>query len=206
MIITCSKILHTEIYRKAIHLSSLWMPLFLLLADRNISIIVFLALLFCNLATEYSAYKYRRSSFIGRSFRKMFFKTLRPREVIENKFTPSGAVYVLLAALSCAVCFSKEAGAMALTVMLIADTMAALVGRFCGIFRFHNGKSLEGTSAFFISAMLILLSFAHQCPLPVIFSTAIVATFVEFFEDKLKLDDNLSIPLAVGFMLNFFYM
>ena len=93
MIITCSKTLQTEIYRKAIHLSSLWMPLFLLLADRNISIIVFLALLFCNLATEYSAYKYRRSSFIGRSFRKMFFKTLRPREVIENKFTPRSRSY-----------------------------------------------------------------------------------------------------------------
>lgn len=199
-----SKSLKTEIYRKAVHLSSLWMPLFIFLSGKNICILFFLFTLLGNLILEYAAYK--KTPVIGGMFRRMFFKTLRPKEVIKNKFVPSGSVYILLAALICSVCYAKEAAAIALTVMLIADSGAALCGKLFGSFRFENGKSLEGTATFFILTLFILSLLAPECPLPLMTMTAVSATAAEFFENELSLDDNLSIPLVVGYFLNLLYL
>ncbi len=198
-----SKSLQTELYRKAIHLSSLWMPLVIRLLERNICILLFLFLLLGNLLIEYAAY--RKMPIVGGLFRRMFFKTLRRKEVIRNEFIPSGSVYILAAALICTVCFTQAAAAAALTVMLISDSCAALFGKFFGTFRFSNGKSLEGTAAFFISAFGILSVLAWNCPLSAVLLIATLATGAEFWESRLKIDDNFSIPLVTGFMLNLFY-
>lgn len=201
---TLSKPLQTELYRKAVHLSSLWMPLFVWLADRNVSILLFLCLFAGNISFEYAAY--RKIPVVGGLFRRMFFKTLRPQEILQSKFVPSGSVYILLAALICSVCFAKTAAAVALAVMLVSDACAALFGRFFGTFRFANGKSAEGTSAFFVSALVILSSLAAKCPLPAAVFIAAAAAAAEFAEKRLKIDDNLSVPLITGFMLNLFYL
>lgn len=204
MIVTISKSLQTELYRKAVHLSSLWMPLFILMMNRNVSILLFLSLLLANLAVEYAAY--RKVPVIGGWFRRLFFKTLRRKEVVVHKFTPSGSIYVLLAALILSICFVPAAAAAALAVMLVSDTAAALVGKIFGTIRFANGKSVEGTLAFFVSACLILSACALQCPWPVLGIIALLATLAEFFENELQVDDNLSISLVVGFCLNLFYL
>lgn len=199
-----SKTLQTELYRKALHLSSLWMPLFIGLADRNICILLFLFLFAGNLAVEYAAY--RKIPVIGELFRRMFFKTLRPKEVLQNKFVPSGSVYILLSALICSVCFARTAAVAALTVMLVSDTCAALSGRFFGTFRFANGKSAEGTAAFFVSAFIILSALAVKCPLPATVFIAAGTAAAELWENRLKIDDNLSVSLITGFILNLFYL
>ena len=49
-----SKAIKTELYRKAVHLSSLWMPLFIFTAPRNWSILLFFTLLAANLFVEYA--------------------------------------------------------------------------------------------------------------------------------------------------------
>ena len=54
-----SKAIKTELYRKAVHLSSLWMPLFIFTAPRNWSILLFFTLLAANLFVEYAAYQRR---------------------------------------------------------------------------------------------------------------------------------------------------
>ena len=91
-----SKAIKTELYRKAVHLSSLWMPLFIFTAPRNWSILLFFTLLAANLFVEYAAYQ--RTAVIGMLFKKMFIKTLRNREISHSTFTPSGSVYILAAA------------------------------------------------------------------------------------------------------------
>lgn len=204
MLAGLSKSLQTELYRKAVHLSSLWMPLLILKTEQNTGITLFLFLFLGELAAEYAAYK--KTPLAGSLFRRMFFKTLRPKEIISAKFVPSGATYVLAAALICSVCFTKTAAAAALAVMLVSDTCAALTGKFFGSFRFANGKSAEGTSAFFISALAVLAAVAPACPLPALVIAAGLATTVEFFEANLKIDDNFSIPLTTGFVLNLFYL
>lgn len=109
MSVVLSKSLKTELYRKAVHLSSLWMSLFILWADRNVSIVTFSLLLALNLIVEYAAY--RKTAVVGDLFRRMFIRTLRNREVCRERFVPSGSVYILAAALIVSVCFTSRAAA-----------------------------------------------------------------------------------------------
>lgn len=197
-----SKSLKTELYRKAVHLSSLWIPFFIWQAERWLSVFFFALLFVGNLLVEYCAY--RKVSGIGSIFRRMFFKTLRHKEVVRGRFTPSGAVYVLMAALVCSFCYSSKAAAAAMSVMLVSDTCAALVGKFFGRIRYANGKSFEGTGAFVVSAFLLLSFLLPECPSAVVMLAAAAATAAEFFEDRLMLDDNFSIPLICGLILNLF--
>ena len=195
-----TKSLKTELYRKAVHLTSLWMPLFILLAERNWSIILFASLLTLNLIVEYTAYQ--KTAVIGGLFRRMFIKTLRGKEVCRTRFVPSGSVYILAAALTVSVCFSARAAAAAMSIMLISDSCAAIFGKFFGSFRFANGKSVEGTTAFFVSAVLTVMFFFPTLSLPVVCITALAATAAEFFEKELRIDDNFTIPVISAFILN----
>lgn len=200
MLILKSKSLKTEIYRKAIHLSSLWMPLLMLLCNRNFCIVLFAVLLAMNFIVEYASYK--RISFIGNVFRKLFIKTLRNKEINRTIFIPSGSIYILSAALIVSVCFSAKAAATAMCIALIADSGAALVGKRFGTYRFSNGKSLEGTLTFYICTIPIIIFFFPNASLFLICFTAILATTAEFFENQIGIDDNLSVPLVSGFLLN----
>lgn len=195
-----SKSLKTELYRKAIHLSSLWMPLFILIAERRWSIILFSVLLILNLIVEYTAY--HKTAVIGSLFRRMFIKTLRGKEISRTHFVPSGSVYILAAALVVSTCFSPAAAAAAMSIMLIADSNAAVFGKFFGTVRFYNNKSAEGTLAFFVSALLVIIFFFPGISPLITLTTALLATAAEFFEKELKIDDNFTIPLISGFILN----
>lgn len=195
-----SKSLKTELYRKAIHLSSLWMPMLMIMGHRNLNIIVYSSLLIFNLALEYAAF--RKTAAIGILYRKMFIKTLRNKEVSKENFVPSGSVYVLASALFVTVCFTPQAAAASMSVMLIADAAAAIVGKSMGVIRFCNGKSLEGTLAFFVSAFFVISFFFLKTSSVIILIVSVLATLAEFFEKELKIDDNFSIPLITGFILN----
>lgn len=200
MSVALSKSLKTELYRKSVHLSSLWMPMFILFMERNWSIILFSALLALNLFIEYAAFQ--KTTLLGTLFRKMFIKTLRGKEINCSKFVPSGSVYVLASALIVSVCFSSQAAAAAMSIMLIADSNAAVFGKIFGTLRFYNGKSAEGTLALFISAFLTTTFFFPEIS-PIMTSlTALTATAAEFFEKEIKIDDNFTIPLISGFILN----
>lgn len=192
--------LKQELYRKAIHLSSLWMPLFIYLAPKAWSLILFGAAFVLNVIIEYA--NYRRQSWARKTFGRLFFRTLRAKETIRNHFRPSGSMYVLSAAFLCALCFSKPIAAISMTVMLISDSAAALIGKRFGSHKIYKQKSAEGTAAFFISALLVNLALNPLFPIG--FSAVIAclaATLAELFEDKIKTDDNLSIPLICGILL-----
>ena len=196
MSVVLSKSLKTELYRKAVHLSSLWMSLFILWADRNVSIVTFSLLLALNLIVEYAAY--RKTAVVG----DLFIRTLRNREVCRERFVPSGSVYILAAALIVSVCFTSKAAAAAMSVVLVADTCAALVGKVWGTYRFSSGKSIEGAAAFFSSAVwVIVLFFPTVSPL-IVFTAALLAAAAEFFEKETGIDDNFAVPLVSGFVLN----
>ena len=134
----------------------------------------------------------------------MLIKTLRSKETKKKKFVPSGSVYVLFSALLSTLFFSKEIAIISLTVMLVSDTCAAIFGRLFGSRKLYGQKSLEGTTVFFISALYIMIAYNHLFPTSyagIIACT--LATLCELFESKLKIDDNLSIPLVIGFVLTY---
>ena len=115
---------------------------------------------------------------------------------------PSGGAYVMLAAIACTLLFPPNIAVVAMTIMLISDTCAALFGKAYGMRYLYKNKSLEGTAAFFISALVIMM--LCNFILPVTYASilaAFAATMAEVFEDKLDIDDNFSIPLSVGIIL-----
>lgn len=196
------KSLKKEFYRKAIHLSSLWIPLVIYLAHPGVSVLLFALLLSGDVILEYANYK--KYPWARQIFGRLFAKTLRNKETVHLRFQATGSMYVLAAAILCTILFSKPIAVIALSVMLISDTAAALFGKAYGTRRLYKNKSLEGTMAFFMSALLVNMLCAPIFPFNVASVIAcLAATLVEMFEDKLEIDDNFSIPLTVGILLTF---
>ena len=195
-----AKNLKKELYRKSIHLSSLWIPLFIYFVHPGVSIVFFSLLFVGNVLIEYGNYK--KYPWARRTFGSLFFRMLRNKETTHGKFQVSGSLYVLLAAIACTLLFPQPVAVISLSVMLISDTSAALFGKAYGTRKLYKNKSLEGTVAFFLSALIVKMlcePIYHFTYAGVIACAA--ASFAEMFEDKLEVDDNLSIPLVVGTVL-----
>ena len=195
-----AKNLKKELYRKSIHLSSLWIPLFIYFVHPGVSIVFFSLLFVGNVLIEYGNYK--KFPWARRTFGSLFFRMLRNKETTHGKFQVSGSLYVLLAAIACTLLFPQPVAVISLSVMLISDTSAALFGKAYGTRKLYKNKSLEGTVAFFLSALIVNMlcePIYHFTYAGVIACAA--ASFAEMFEDKLEVDDNLSIPLVVGTVL-----
>lgn len=198
-----------EVYRKLIHLSSLWMPLLMFLAPRFFCIAVFGILLLGNIVVEYGSY--RKWPFFHDVYTAFFGKMMREKEKVKGKFKLSGSPYVLGGAFLSILLFHREIAVIAMTTMLLGDTAAALIGRKYGKHTFKNKKSWEGTISFFITAYLVhfVLGLAFHLPvafLAVSILSSLAATLVELYEKAIKVDDNLSIPLVVGFILSLYFI
>jgi len=199
--IDVNKSFKKELARKLIHLSSLWIPALIYFVQPSISIIVFSAIFVGDVILEYGNYKKWR--WARRTFGLLFYRTLRNKELKRSQLQLSGGAYVMLAAIACTLLFPANVAVVALSIMLISDTCAALFGKAYGSRRLYKNKSMEGTAAFFVSALLIMV--ICNFILPVTYASilaAFVATFAEMYEDKIEIDDNLSIPLFVGAVLS----
>ena len=188
-----------EIKRKLVHLSSLWMTAALLLLPRTFCAILFSVMTVLTVLLEYA--HYRRVPVLWQCYDFFFGRMLR--DYGDGRFHLSGGAPVLAAACLSALCFEKPYSALAMAVMLLGDTAAALIGRRFGKHRFFNGKSLEGTLAFLATGFLVVLIgfVAFEYPWEVLAGGAlgvVAAALLELFNCELHLDDNLSIPLAVG--------
>ena len=163
-----------ELYRKLIHLSSLWIPALIYLAHSGIAIALFSVLLAGDALTEYGNYKKWR--WARRTFGHLFYKTLRNKERVRTHFQVTGSMYVLTAAIVCTMLFSKE--------------VAVVVERHV-------------LPAFFVSALGVMIILNPRYPVTYAgIIAAAAATLAEIYEDKIEIDDNLSIPLFVGIILS----
>ncbi len=132
---------------------------------------------------------------------------LRAKET-DGHFHFSGSPYVLAAGLCSCLFFSSLNAAVALSVMLISDTAAALIGRIYGKHKINNEKkSVEGSLAFLFFGFLVIYLTDVFLPTGNAFLVkgccgVFLAMFAEIYEDKIKIDDNLSIPLIIGACLS----
>ena len=199
--IQVDKSITKEFYRKLIHLSSLWIPALIYFTHEGTAIVLLSFIFLGDALLEYGNYK--KWPWARKSFGVIFFKTLRKKEMNRNVFQVSGSMYVLFSAIVCTMFFSKPIAVVALTIMLISDTCAALFGKAYGTRHLRNNKTLEGTTALFVSALAITVIFNPM--LPVTYASilaCVAATFAELYEDKIEIDDNLAIPLFVGLILS----
>lgn len=193
---------HDEILRKSIHMLSLLIPMIYtyLSKDTASTILFFMAL---------SAVVFDITSkifpAIGNIYFKIFGSMLRSHEKKKKKIYLNGASWVLISAFITVFIFPKIIAITALTVLVISDMSAALIGRKYGKTSFLD-KSLEGTLAFFLSGSIIIvyLGFFYLMPFTY-FVFGIIAVMIgaiaEAASNTLKTDDNLSIPLSIGIVL-----
>ena len=126
----------------------------------------------------------------------------------QEKFRFSGAPYVIAAALMVTILFSDVVAMTALSTMLVGDTAAALIGRKYGKRKINqNRKSVEGSLAFWITSFFILLFFGLLYSQPIWFYMygilgITAAMFAEIYENRIRIDDNFSIPLVMGLFLS----
>ena len=194
--------LRYEIARKAIHLSSISIPLIYWFISRDLALLL-LTPLFAGFVIIDLLKNVVQP--ISRWYHRTFDAMLRSHELNEEKFTFNGATYMVLSALLLVLFFPKVIAVTAFAMVAISDTMAAIVGRTLGRHRFGH-KSIEGSVAFLLSA-LVIVTVVPGIPAIIGIAMAITATIAEAIAGQvshLKIDDNLVIPLtsaSVGLLL-----
>ncbi len=116
----------------------------------------------------------------------------------KERFEITGATYLWVSAAIAVFAFEKEVAVLALLFLAIGDPLAALVGG-----RDHHlrifGKSVVGSAAFLIGATAVGSIAAVHGDVPMawwLVPGAFTAALAELV--PLKIDDNLTIPLASG--------
>lgn len=138
--------------------------------------------------------------------RKLAFRTigplLRPHERRQDRLLLNGASYVLISACITIAVFPKLIAVTAFAILIISDISAAIIGRRYGAHRFLD-KTLEGTLAFFGSALIVVGVIGSLYQLPILYyviasSAAGVGALAENLSIRLRVDDNVSIPMSIG--------
>ncbi len=180
-----------ELHRKAIHLSSLIIPLgYYLIPSEETSRLLLLVAAVMAIIVEAVRLNEPR---IGRLTFRMAGALLREQE----KTGLFGSTYLILGALLCAHSFERPVVVAVMLFVILGDPAAALVGRAYGRVKVF-GKTLEGAIACLVvcipAGMLV-----PGVPFNAVLAGALTATAFELL--PIPLDDNLRIPLAAGFAM-----
>lgn len=192
-----------ELIRKGIHLCSLSIPVvyFFITKSTALSILIPLTLVFglSDLARVYHAPT-------RRLYHRFFGWLLRKHERDENTRNLNGATYVLLSACLFIWLFPKVVFITAFSILIVSDTLAALVGRRFGRRPFLK-KTLEGALAFVVSALAVVAVAPKVGGGTDEYVAGAVAALIGAVVESwgLPLDDNLLVPLSVGLSLWLFY-
>lgn len=192
---------YAEIARKSIHLSSIWIPFAYLYASRELMLSILIPLAVLALAIDFSR---RFFPSLNKLINHYLGYMMRSEE--KEQFAFSGATNLLAAASLTIVIFSQEIAIFALSVLMISDSCAAIVGRKIGKLYLVGSKSIEGSVSFFVSSIMVYYFFniCYSFSLP--FKLSLISMFasmiVELFAKKIRIDDNFAIPLVIGAVLS----
>jgi dolichol kinase len=193
-----------EIVRKGIHLFSLCIPIIYFFISQQFALCLLLPITAVCISVDMTRYYFPS---VSRWFYRWFGWLLRRHETDTNQKRLTGASNVLISASLCVLLFPKVIALNAFTILIISDTISALIGRRFGRHRFL-AKSLEGSLAFFISAVIVIAIAPKVNRLPTEYVIGIIAAAIGTVVEALpiRIDDNLTIPLAVGFSLWWLYI
>ncbi|MFP4370291.1 MAG: diacylglycerol/polyprenol kinase family protein [Bacteroidota bacterium] len=191
-----------EVKRKGIHLLSLLIPIIYSFIAKDTALFILVPLAIAFVMVDILS---KMDSRVGGLINKYFGKMLRKHEKKKKKIVLNGASWVLIGAAVTIAVFPKLLAVTAISILIISDILAALIGRKFGKTPLM-GKSLEGTMAFIVSAMLVVAFIGYLQSAPWSFYAAgivaaIAGGLVEAASKRLNWDDNLSIPMTVGFIL-----
>jgi dolichol kinase len=146
-------------------------------------------------------------------FFKLFGSMLRKEETKQT----TGSTWVIGAAFICSIIFRNEpqVALMVLTIFILGDAVAALVGMSIGKIKIGK-KSLEGSLACFLLCMFffyavfpfipgLLAPYGGRLPLMVALITSLTVTVFELvplkITPKIIINDNLAVPVIAGLLL-----
>lgn len=193
-----------ELVRKSIHLLSLSIPVVYYFITRELALSILVPLTVFSLVVDIGRYFHPT---LGSHFYFLFGFMLREHEKDEKRKSLNGATYVLLSAVICIWLLPKVFVLTAFSILIISDTMAALIGRKFGRHRFLR-KSLEGTLAFFISACVVVMFSPKVDGYVLEYVIGITACAIGAIAENISsgwADDNLSIPLSIGLSMWLLY-
>lgn len=193
-----------EMMRKAIHLSSLAIPIIYLNINHITGIAILLVMTLVSVLIDLGRHFHEPTrkyliSFVG--------DLLRKHERDNGRFHLTGATWVLIAATLSLSVFPTIVGVTAFTVLIVSDTFAALVGRKYGEKKFLD-KSAVGTATFVLTACAVVAVYGIIYAMPWTYWVAgIVGGFcgavAEAGSVRLNVDDNIVVPFstAIAMML-----
>ena len=189
----------SEVLRKGIHLLSLSIPVIYSVISQATALWILVPLACLFVAIDILGHK---EGWVRNTMLRYFEPVMRNHELKVDDVRLNGASHVLIAACASVWLFPKIIAITAFSILIISDICAALVGRRFGSHRFLD-KSLEGTLAFAVSAIGVVLVIASINSAPISFVVigafaSIVGALVENISPRLRLDDNISIPGSVG--------
>ena len=175
-----------ELLRKAIHAcnSAIALSLYVLDKDDVLLIVGILGalIIFFDFSRIYSSY-------IQKLYNSIFGRVTRDFEA----YRLTGASYVMIGAFIVLLLFEAKICIPALLIMSFSDSAAAIVGKLYGKTNIFD-KTLEGSFAFLVTSLLIVVFFTPDIDLLFSVIAIIVVTIIELIP-KYGLDDNLLIPI-----------
>lgn len=191
-----------EVARKGIHLSSLLIPIIYCHVTRTTGLSILIPMTVVAVGLDVLMHY---NGTVRTLMLRVFGSLMRAHELREDRFLLNGASYVLIAATLCVALFPKLVGVTAFTILIVSDTVAALIGRRYGRRPFLD-KSIAGTVAFVVSAWCCIAVYAAVFDLPWTYLAAgavasVVGGVVEAASIRLRLDDNISIPMSIALVL-----
>ncbi len=123
----------------------------------------------------------------------LIFGTLMRRQETKGL---TGSIYVLVGCLLTVLIFDRDIAVAGMIFLGVGDAFAGLIGERWGRHRLVGKKTLEGSTAFFVSCVAVGLVFQFivlDISMMVLIVGALCAAIIELL--PLPLNDNLSIPL-----------
>jgi len=197
----------SELKRKSLHLTGLLVPVSYLLFGRDLTLIFIGLAFFIFIVLEpFRIIEELRDNIKRRLKIYVDNDVMERMEVLEKqideitrsheRYRVAAHIYFAVAAFTVVYFFPAEIAIGSITVATVGDALAAIVGKSLGRHRFSNGKSLEGSLAYFLVGVAILWPLVGFLPAMI---GSIAGTLAEFY--NLPPDDNFSNQLAIAIAL-----
>jgi dolichol kinase len=184
-----------EVARKAIHLIALVIPAGMWLLGKEWSVAILVPLAVVVLLTDVLRSRYAWANSL---VRLLFGWMMRRHELppVGGPVAINGASWVILSSALLAVLFPLYIAIAAFTVFMLADAMAALVGRGVGRIKWpSSARTVEGSLAFLVSGVALMLLFPEMH----LFVGAVAVLFGCIAEALPRpFNDNLRVPLVMA--------
>lgn len=192
-----------EINRKIFHVSGMILPIIYLFTSKLIALIGIVALTLTVIYIDTYRHKNTKVQYLADNFLKFFMRDTEKQEGVL-----SGASWMFIGLTLTCILYDKDVTIFSWSVLFICDALAALVGIKFGKNIIISGKTFEGAFAFFFSSIFLGIYYnfyiSSSFGFIALLIGSIFSTLVEIYSKKYYMDDNLLIPITMGFFLAIF--